>query len=254
MANAFDAIPLRRLWTVCRLHFCDDFQKLIRAIVGSGKVRGVRQGSPCSPLFFNMFLDHYLDRPWARAHPTVPLFRYADNLLVPCKDEQQASMFAAHLTRLARSAGTPLKSDAIHIADLGAGQSAEWLGFSVSCDSGFRLRIQQSAWRRLEEGLKSAHLHPAAPIRANEICQGWLASRGAAYGDEVHRRVLVRLRTTAKALSFDEIATNHALKAIWQLGHARWCRRFQTSRRDLTARLRQWKRWATCKTGRMLGT
>jgi RNA-directed DNA polymerase len=52
--------------------------------------RGSPQGSAISPLLANIFLHYALDLWLAREFPAVPFERYADDVILHCKSEQQA--------------------------------------------------------------------------------------------------------------------------------------------------------------------
>ncbi len=57
--------------------------------------RGTPQGSPVSPLLANLFLHYAFDAWMAREHPTVQFERYADDIVVHCVTEAQATRLAA---------------------------------------------------------------------------------------------------------------------------------------------------------------
>jgi RNA-directed DNA polymerase len=52
--------------------------------------KGTPQGGVISPLLANLFLHYALDRWLAVNHPQVPFERYADDVIVHCRTEQQA--------------------------------------------------------------------------------------------------------------------------------------------------------------------
>jgi RNA-directed DNA polymerase len=67
--------------------------------------RGSPQGSAISPLLANIFLHYALDLWLAREHPAVPFERYADDVILHCKSEQQARVVLnAIVQRLAQVA------------------------------------------------------------------------------------------------------------------------------------------------------
>ena len=91
LADAFGSIPHGRLIQILRATVpnCSIANLLVQLVERKGrrpgglrKNRGVPQGCPTSPFFLNIYLAHFLDRPWAQQHPGTPIIRYADDLLL----------------------------------------------------------------------------------------------------------------------------------------------------------------------------
>jgi hypothetical protein len=228
VANAFDAIPHARLLNVCGKPFPDEVVSFIDRISGMKRKRGIRQGSPVSPFFCNLFFDLFLDLPWHRKHqdPPRPLIRYADNLLVMCQTLEEAVGIHNALGSMARSAGIPLKPCADHgINDIQAGCSVTWLGFLLRREeTNLAIRVGEQAWNDLTEGLSEAHLHSASPLRATQVVSGWLQEIGPCFAFEDREAVMQRIREIAGSLAFDEIPGPGRLIEIWSAAHARWKR------------------------------
>jgi RNA-directed DNA polymerase len=65
--------------------------------------RGTPQGSVISPLLANLFMHHAFDKWMQENHPYAPFERYADDVVVHCKSEQQAKyVLTAIAKRLAQ--------------------------------------------------------------------------------------------------------------------------------------------------------
>lgn len=217
VAHAFDAIPLDRLLVACEQHFPADVVNFVRLIAETNKPRGIRQGSPLSPMLANVFFNHFLDQPWARRHPDLPLLRYADDLAVVCESAEQAAVAHNSLGQLARSAGTPLKSASCNMFDLANGQAIEWLGYLLRQERGhLAMRIADTAFAKLEEHLSEAHFRTHAPIRAREIIRGWLIQVAPCFAFENVEAVSRRIRHTAELYAFDEIDSSAELVRYWR--------------------------------------
>jgi Reverse transcriptase (RNA-dependent DNA polymerase) len=222
IANAFDAIPNRRLLDACAQYLPEQVVQFIGLIVDMG----LAQGSPISPFLANIFFHHFLDKPWRRRHPDKPLLRYADDLAVMASSKMEADDLNESLETLALSAGTPLKKvEANGIFDIRGGQRVTWLGFQIQRE-GTRLtiRIAERAWSNLAEAFAEAHLSSASPIRALQAVRGWLNQIGPCFEYENQTAVVKRIRELAAEAAFEEMpATNH-LVGTWQRSHARWHR------------------------------
>ncbi len=77
--------------------------------------RGSPQGSAISPLLANIFLHYALDLWLAREYPAVPFERYADDVILHCKSEQQARVVLDAITRRLAQVGLELNPDKTRI-------------------------------------------------------------------------------------------------------------------------------------------
>lgn len=173
--NAFDNVPVQRLLDIVRkrLPNAGDLWQLIEIVVGNGTKRGIRQGSPLSPILLNLYLDHVLDRPWRERHPDAPLLRSADDILVLCRTREKAPEVQHDLRGLLTPAGMPLKRSFHAIRNLNDGDKADWLGYQIfKGNNGLTVRISVDTWSVLEGRLLQAHDKPASPLRAVQIVEG----------------------------------------------------------------------------------
>ncbi len=138
IASCFEAIPHDRLMQAIEKRIVDRrVLKLLRALLRAGvmedgtvrhSVTGTPQGGVISPLLANVYLDR-LDRAWqTRGHGV--LVRYADDLVVMCKNGAEAGRALAALKLLLGELGlTPkwAKTRIVHLKE--AGEGLDFLGF-----------------------------------------------------------------------------------------------------------------------------
>lgn len=201
--------------------------------------KGLRQGPSLSPLLMNVYLDHFLDKPWRRLHPTIPLLRYMDDLLVPCRPDEVARTIHADLRKTATNAGLGLKFDAATaVRNLGKGETTDWLGFCISGNhEGIQPRLKLGDGpgdlpERLRDHLMKQHGYAESPQGAVRVIAGTIAQMGPAYLHNDHRQVYSILRKAACDLAFEEIPSFSEFGVLWGKAYARWERRREIVFRD----------------------
>jgi len=138
IANCFEAIPHEKLMLAVQERVSDQgVLRLLRAMLRAGVMvdgsltrseSGTPQGGVISPLLANVYL-HRVDRVWdVREHGV--LVRYADDLVVMCKSQQQAEAALARLTVLLADLGLEPKAAKTRIVHLQVGGGGlDFLGF-----------------------------------------------------------------------------------------------------------------------------
>jgi group II intron reverse transcriptase/maturase len=137
IANCFTAIPHEGLMSALSERISDRkvlalLHAFLRAgVMEDGAVRrtvsGTPQGGVVSPLLCNVYLTR-LDRAWRPAYGR--LVRYADDLLVVCRNQGQADAALVKLTTLLNGLGLQPKPDKTRIVRLVEGQPGfDFLGF-----------------------------------------------------------------------------------------------------------------------------
>lgn len=223
--DAFGSVPLHRLLDIVRSYLPDDkLAAFLKTILGGAKMPGLRQGGPLSPLLLNLYLHHLLDRKWRKLHPSIPLVRYADDLLLLCRSAEEAGHVYDDLVKLLQPAGMLLKeSKQEAVRDLAAGAAVAYMGFRI-CKREKRLRygLTANAWFALAEGLALAQEGTHAPIRAVMALAGWIAARGPCYPALDHEHAAARIASLARKAGFDEMPGPKRIKRLWQRAYARW--------------------------------
>jgi RNA-directed DNA polymerase len=169
--------------------------------------RGTPQGSAISPLLANLFMHYAFDAWMQRTYPRAEWERYCDDVVVHCKDEQQARYVLRRITeRLARCKLEvhPEKTCIVYCKDADRQGSAEherfdYLGYTfrprlsrskkfdrlfvnfspaVSDDAGKAMRREIRSWKL---HLRSDKALGDLARMFNAIVQGWINYYGRYY-------------------------------------------------------------------------
>lgn len=228
--DAFDNVPLQRLFQIVHSRFRDDcLSRLMERVIrgtNTTRVQGIRQGSPLSPLLLNVYVDHFLDKRWQEDHPSLPLLRYADDLLVLCESQSEAECAYRSLQRILVDAGLALKgSPATAIQHVNGETPANWLGMQINrAARGLRFSVGDSTWDGLADKLRRAHTKPYSPLVANTAISGFISQMGPVYqrAPAVQTTFCRRMRDAAHDAGFDEIPSPVELLELWERAGARW--------------------------------
>jgi RNA-directed DNA polymerase len=134
----FDAIPHDRLMSLVREHVADGrVLGLIEGFLKQGviegtdwheaKEEGTPQGGVISPLLANIYLDP-LD--WLMAESGYEMVRYADDMVVMCRSQEQAAAALSKLKEWMAGAGLTLHPDKTRVVDMDLADShIDFLGY-----------------------------------------------------------------------------------------------------------------------------
>jgi len=139
IASCFEAIPHQRLMAAIEERISDrHLLKLLRALLRAGvleegavrrSVSGTPQGGVISPLLANVYL-HRLDRAWQTTGGAGVLVRYADDLVVMCRNRAEAERSLAALRSMLAELGLEPKEAKTRIVELcEGGEGFDFLGF-----------------------------------------------------------------------------------------------------------------------------
>ena len=174
----------------------------------------------------NIYLDHVLDQPWRTQHPDVPLLRYADDLLLLCRDSQEAEHCLTDLRSQLQPAGMMLKTPSRkgHIRDLAAGRDIDWLGFRVKKNRGdLSIRPGRAAFTQLAMRLARAHEAPVPSLTGAAVIRGWFDQMGPTRKRAHRSRAYANVAAVAAKAGFDEIPREERAMTLWSAAYAQWC-------------------------------
>lgn len=234
--NAFDSLDLALVMADHRRYIGDDsLLRLIEAVLYGGDANrriGIDQGSPYMPTTLNVHLHHVFDQP---AHDLgvklgfpMPWFRYADNVVVACRDVQEGQQILTEITTKLKEVGLALKGEndgkPVDLRKCGRTQLLGFIPFRRKGRLSFRLT--PNAWISLREKLLEAHLSGDPNSAARAVLDGWIDAHSPALARRNDRTVDIMLRL-AGSLGFLELW--HPLHYVREChdAHRRW--------RDMTA-------------------
>lgn len=197
--------------------------------------RGILQGAAISPWLLNVYLDRKLHAPWRRRFPRTPLLRFADDLVVACRPDEDVHAMYAYLNQLAVSAGFRLKHgprEAIHdIREV----EANWLGYLLRRKDG-RMSIRPAKYcsddasataanlEELRNGFLQLHDQPHGCLSVLDKVIGHVAYLGPCFQD-CNRTELGRLIVdAAESVDFDVLGGLDRIEIEWASAHGHFAR------------------------------
>ena len=224
--DAFTRIPHEPLIAALNELFGNEtlIRLLKRIITANGRTRGVAQGGAISALLLNLYLDRALDKRWRELNPEIPLIRVADDILILCRDQEEALQAYGKLQKILQPTGMTLKgntqSDTI---DLNAGQAAEWLGYRISVSNGnITVQTTERFRKKLQAHLEQVMEEPDGALNVGAVLRGVVEQLGPCYRHEDRERVIRQITATACDVGAEETPTETELLDIWGRSHARY--------------------------------
>ena len=224
ICDAFGSVSTPRLLDVLDSRLpSDKLKSLISRRLANCPTGGLRQGSPLSPVMLNLYLDHFLDRPWVKLHPETRLVRYADDIAIACRSYEEAvKCYEAIIIQL-RPHGMSIKENAQQaIVELGA-HPVSYLGFLVSMSScGTCVTIGEKGLLHLEHSLAIANRKGCDDSMLNAL-GGWLDYFGPAYKNENKHSIYAGIQAIFASLNRISIVPNKLrFFQEWELGYKRY--------------------------------
>jgi hypothetical protein len=223
--DAFDNVPINRLLDALSQRIpSPSFVALVKeAVLGAAK-KGLQQGSPLSPLLMNVYVDHFLDRPWHQRHPDVPLLRYIDDVLILCHVDHDPAALHDDLENLLTPAGMPLKHTPEKAIRNLHQEACIWLGYELSRGPNGPVVVRPAQWLdELRDSLMRAHRGENSPLLAQNAIRGVVQYAAPCFPFTVHRAVYQAVHEAAADMGFEEAVSDQpTFCRAWKCAYARW--------------------------------
>lgn len=141
--------------------------------------KGTPQGGVISPLLANLFLHYALDRWLQRNYPVVPFERYADDMIVHCRSEEEAQRVLGAIRERLAACGLelhPTKTRIVYCKDGRRRQQSEHVSFDFLGHT-FRARPARNRRGQIFVGFLPAISRKAAQAIRQRIAEWRLTSR-----------------------------------------------------------------------------
>jgi len=205
--------------------------------------KGTPQGSAVSPILANLFMHYAFDTWMAREVPGCPFERYADDVIVHCKNKRQAEYVLARIATRMREVGLRLHPDKTHVVYCKDGKrrgqhehaSFTFLGYTFRARearskhgggsfTSFLPAISAEALKATGDRIRSMRIHRHNTLSLNDlaawlnpIVAGWMHYYGRFYRTALHpllRRVNTYLRRWA-GKKYRRLRTHKQFKRWW---------------------------------------
>ena len=235
----FDSISQPRLMELVEERIADGrVLELIATLLKQGVMEEMRvwepesgtpQGGVVSPLLANLYLNP-LD--WLLAKAGMEMVRYADDIIVLCRQREEAEQALAMVRGWMESAGLVLHPQKTKIVSMNEARNHfDFLGYRFWCSQktgAIRRLIRPKSQQKLKESLKphtrrvSGKSLPAIIAKINPMLRGW-------YGYFRHASVRVLVQTDRWVR--DAFRQASGLSGVWRILFA--CIQFASSRSDI---------------------
>jgi len=196
--EAFPSVPPNAVLALIRQQV--DSQPLMELISKflerKGRVKGLLQGSPLSPLCLNLYLHDRIDRLWEKKHSKIPMLRYADDFLILTKTKAEATRALKSLSFLAGKAGHQIKStQRSPIRDLAHGERITTLGMNCGLteDGKFEIRPSKQSFTKLLTQIEILEKGDDTVNRIFMKIKGWISQQSLAYNESISTKIISKI-------------------------------------------------------------
>jgi len=196
------------------------------------RTKGTPQGGVISPLLANLFLHYAFDKWMAGQFPTIPFERYADDVIVHCRSEQQARLIKRSIEERLKECGLEINPEKTRIVYCESGNrkggypdvSFDFLSYtfkprrakgrSGKIFKAFTPAVSKRARKSMSDVIRSWQLQKRSDLSLKEIAQwmnpivrGWINYYGRYRGfemvpicDQIIRKQIIWARRKYKKL------------------------------------------------------
>lgn len=210
--NCFPTAPLNEVmrWQEHHIHH-EELKSLVKRIIRGhedpGRLIGLDQGSPYSPIAMDVLLHHVLDLQLEARSGSPLQLRYVDNLTYLCGSVSEAASVLSIAKELVEQTGFQLKGEDGEPLDLrDPGHGRKVLGLIPRWQGGhLAISIPDSAYDQLAEGFRLANEATRPSNNAYWRCRGWLQMLGPALTRTVAPTIVGRVTDMARQAGFRNV-------------------------------------------------
>lgn len=212
--------PARRAEAAAERRRLLDF---VGAVLGPGTTepgRGIPQGNNYAPAAMNLAFHHYLDRPMVGRMASPPWFRYVDNVAFLARGVHDGEERLGRVRTLLEPHGMELKDDAA-VVDLGAGDSADMLGFRVTlAGDSLTLDLHPGAEGELAAALERYWLRDDPVATGRQYIRGWIDAHAPAIADG--DTAVGVIGSVCGHMGLRDLLNPEDVRAGWNAARRRW--------------------------------
>jgi RNA-directed DNA polymerase len=207
--------------------------------------KGTPQGGVISPFLANLFLHYALDRWLQREYPIVPFERYADDMILHCRREQEAQRVLAAVRERLAACGLelhPTKTRIVYCKDGRRRRQSEHVSFDFLSYT-FRARPARDRQGKTFIGFLPAMSGKVAKGIRQEIAEWRLTSRSEQSLSDLAQLTNATIRGWMNY--YGRFYRSECQRVLQSLNHAlvRWAhRKFKDLRRRSLSAARKWLR------------
>lgn len=207
--------------------------------------KGTPQGGVISPMLANLFLHYALDRWLQREYPIGPFERYADDMILHCRSEQEAQRVLAAVRERLAACGLelhPTKTRIVYCKDGRRRQQYEHVSFDFLSYT-FRARPARDRQGKTFVGFLPAISRTKAKTLRQAIAEWRLTSRTSQSLSELAMLTNATIRGWMNY--YGRFYRSECQQVLQSLNHAlvRWAhRKFKDLRRRSLSAAREWLR------------